>query len=84
MQRMLERKIPIEKARQLVILPTTCGTGSEVTNISIAEIKSRHTKMGLADDALLADDAVLIPELVRGLPYKFFVCSSIDAPSSMP
>ena len=36
-----ERKIPIEKARQLVILPTTCGTGSEVTNISIAEIKSR-------------------------------------------
>ncbi len=74
-----ERKIPIEKARQLVILPTTCGTGSEVTNISIAEIKSLHTKMGLADDALLADDAVLIPELLRGLPYKFFVCSSIDA-----
>lgn len=35
--------------------------------------------MGLADDALLADDAVLIPELIRGLPYKFFVCSSIDA-----
>ena len=59
-----------------MILPTTCGTGSEVTNISIAEIKSRHTKMGLADDTLLADDAVLIPELVRGLPYKFFVCSS--------
>lgn len=74
-----ERKIPIEKARQLVILPTTCGTGSEVTNISIAEIKSRHTKMGLADEALLADDAVLIPELLRGLPYKFFVYSSIDA-----
>ena len=74
-----ERKIPIEKARQLIILPTTCGTGSEVTNISIAEIKSRHTKMGLADDALLADDAVLIPELLRGLPYKFYVYSSIDA-----
>ena len=74
-----ERKMPIEKARQLVILPTTCGTGSEVTNISIAEIKSRHTKMGLADEALLADDAVLIPELLRNLPYKFFVYSSIDA-----
>lgn len=74
-----ERKIPIEKARQLVILPTTCGTGSEVTNISIAEIKSKHTKMGLADDAILADDAVLVPELLKGLPYKFFVYSSIDA-----
>ena len=74
-----ERKIPILKEKQLVILPTTCGTGSEVTNISIAEIKSRHTKMGLADDALLADDAVLVPELLRGLPFKFYAYSAIDA-----
>ncbi len=74
-----ERKIPIIKEKQLVILPTTCGTGSEVTNISIAEIVSKHTKMGLADDAILADDAVLVPELLKGLPFKFYVCSSIDA-----
>lgn len=74
-----ERKIPIIKEKQLVIVPTTCGTGSEVTNISIAELKSRHTKMGLADDALLADDAVLIPELLKGLPFKFYTYSAIDA-----
>ena len=35
-----ERTIPIVKEKQLVIIPTTCGTGSEVTNISIAELKS--------------------------------------------
>lgn len=74
-----ERKIPIVKEKKLVIVPTTCGTGSEVTNISIAELKSRHTKMGLADDALLADDAVLIPELLKGLPFKFYAFSAIDA-----
>ena len=74
-----ERKIPIQKEKTLIILPTTCGTGSEVTNISIAEIKSKHTKMGLADDALLADDAVLIPELLKGLPFKFYLYSAIDA-----
>ncbi|MDR1055755.1 MAG: 4-hydroxybutyrate dehydrogenase [Prevotellaceae bacterium] len=74
-----ERKISIEKEKALVILPTTCGTGSEVTNISIAEIKSKHTKMGLADEALLADDAVMIPELLKGLPYKFYLYSAIDA-----
>lgn len=74
-----ERKIPVVKEKALVILPTTCGTGSEVTNISIAEITSRHTKMGLADDAILADDAVLVPELLKGLPFKFYACSSIDA-----
>ncbi len=74
-----DRAIPIVKAKQLVIVPTTCGTGSEVTNLSIAEITSKHTKMGLADDAILADDAVLIPELLKGLPFKFYVYSAIDA-----
>ncbi|GAD04770.1 4-hydroxybutyrate dehydrogenase [Porphyromonas crevioricanis] len=74
-----DKKIPLVKEKELVIIPTTSGTGSEVTNISIAEIKSRHTKMGLADDAILADHAVIIPELLRGLPFKFWAASSIDA-----
>lgn len=74
-----ERKIPIVKEKELVIVPTTCGTGSEVTNISIAEIKSKHTKMGLADNAILADHAVLIPELLKGLPFKPYAFSAIDA-----
>ncbi|MBR1799505.1 MAG: 4-hydroxybutyrate dehydrogenase [Bacteroidales bacterium] len=74
-----ERKIPIVKKKQLVIIPTTCGTGSEVTNISIAELKQRHTKLGLADNAILADDAVLIPELLKSLPFKPYAFSAIDA-----
>ncbi|WP_053956156.1 4-hydroxybutyrate dehydrogenase [Inediibacterium massiliense] len=76
---MFEKKIDFIKDKKLIIVPTTCGTGSEVTNISIAEIKSKQTKMGLAIDELYADCAVLIPELIKGLPYKFFVYSSIDA-----
>lgn len=76
---LFEKKIPIIKEKKLIIVPTTCGTGSEVTNISIAEIKEKKTKMGLAVDELYADYAVLIPELIKGLPYKFFVYSSIDA-----
>lgn len=74
-----ERKIPIVKKKKLVIIPTTCGTGSEVTNISIAELKQKHTKLGLVDDAILADDAVLIPELLESLPFKPYAFSSIDA-----
>jgi 4-hydroxybutyrate dehydrogenase len=74
-----ERAMPLVKAKQLVIVPTTCGTGSEVTNISIAEITSKQTKMGLADDAITADEAVIIPELLKGLPFKFYVYSAIDA-----
>lgn len=74
-----DKKIPIVKGKQIIILPTTSGTGSEVTNISIAEIKSRGTKMGLADDAIAPDDAVFIPELLKGLPFPFYAASSIDA-----
>jgi 4-hydroxybutyrate dehydrogenase len=77
--RLFQRQIPVVKERELVIVPTTCGTGSEVTGIAIAHIEERSTKMGLADDALFADHAVLIPELVRDLPYPVFVFSAIDA-----
>lgn len=65
--------------KTLVLIPTTCGTGSEVTNISILQIDSLGTKKGLADDQLYADHAVLIPELLTGLPFAFFMYSSIDA-----
>ncbi len=76
---LFDKKITAVKDKELLILPTTCGTGSEVTNISILELKSRHTKMGLAVPALFADKAVLIPELLDDLPFKFFATSSIDA-----
>jgi len=70
--------VPI-KERELILVPSTCGTGSEVTNISILALLSRDTKKGLAHDALFADTAVLIPELLAGLPFRFFATSSIDA-----
>lgn len=72
-------EIAPRKEKELIIIPTTCGTGSEMTNISILEIKEQNTKKGLANDALYADHAVLIPELLNSLPYKVFATSSIDA-----
>ena len=72
-------KKPIEKDKELVIVPTTCGTGSEVTNIAILALNSRGTKKGLASDEMYADSAVLVPELLEGLPFPVFATSSIDA-----
>ncbi len=72
-------KLPIVKDKELVLVPTTCGTGSEVTNVAILSLNSRGTKKGLSVDEMYADSAVLIPELVKGLPFKFFATSSIDA-----
>ena len=72
-------EIPYKKNKTLYVIPTTCGTGSEVTNVAIAELKMRKTKKGLADDLIYPDKALLIPEMVETLPYKFFATSSIDA-----
>lgn len=69
----------LPKMRRLIAMPTTCGTGSEVTNISIAEIRSLHTKMGLVCPQLFPDEAVLIPAMLKTLPYGVFATSSIDA-----
>lgn len=67
------------KSRRLIVLPTTCGTGSEVTNVTICELKQMKTKKGLALDTMYADLAVLIPEMLQTLPYQFFATSSTDA-----
>ena len=76
---LFNHKLEIAKEKELVLVPTTCGTGSEVTNISILEIKGSHTKLGLATDELYADSAVMIPELLECLPVEVFATSSIDA-----
>ena len=72
-------RLEIVKDKELVLVPTTCGTGSEVTNIAILALNKKGTKKGLAVDEMYADSAVLIPELLGGLPFKFFAASSIDA-----
>ncbi len=68
-----------KKVKKLVVVPTTCGTGSEVTNVAIAELKTLHVKKGLAVEETYADVAVLVPESLNGLPDYVFATSSIDA-----
>lgn len=77
--KLFQKELPVEKEKELILVPTTCGTGSEVTNISILELTAINSKFGLAADELYPDKAVLIPELLAELPMKFFSTSSIDA-----
>ena len=68
-----------ERITKLVLVPTTCGTGSEVTNVAVAALPSFGIKKGIAHEQLYADQAVLIPEALSGLPDGVFAASSIDA-----
>ncbi len=67
------------KRRELIAIPTTCGTGSEVTSVSVVEFGALHSKLGLQMDDLFPDRAILIQELLEALPYKTFALTSIDA-----
>lgn len=77
--KLFDRELPVVKDKELILVPTTCGTGSEVTNIAILAFLKRNTKFGLSHDAMYADKAVLIPEFLEKLPYSVFAASSIDA-----
>ncbi|WP_325170149.1 iron-containing alcohol dehydrogenase [Noviherbaspirillum pedocola] len=62
----------------LVQIPTTAGTGSEVTPISIVTT-GETTKMGVVSPKLYADLAILDAELTTGLPPKITAATGIDA-----
>ncbi len=62
----------------LVQVPTTAGTGSEVTNIAIVTT-GETTKMGVVSPQLYADLAVLDAELTLGLPPMVTAATGIDA-----
>jgi alcohol dehydrogenase class IV len=62
----------------LVQIPTTAGTGSEVTNIAIVTTGA-STKMGVVAPQLYADMALLDAELSMGLPAAVSAATGIDA-----
>ncbi len=75
----LYNRIPLKKGHELIVIPTTCGTGSEVTNIAIMEDTTAHVKKGIVGPEIFPDKAALVPPFLAGIPYKFFAFSSIDA-----
>lgn len=72
-----ERDIRLDKT--LVAVPTTCGTGSEVTYGGVVTMRDTGYKTALIDPVLAAGHAVLIPELLYSLPDKVFLHCAADA-----
>jgi alcohol dehydrogenase len=62
----------------LVMVPTTAGTGSEVTSIAIVTT-GESTKAGIVNSALLADTVLLDASLTLGLPPAVTAATGIDA-----
>ena len=70
-------KDKVYRAR-LVAIPTTSGTGSEVTPFAVLTDKGRERKVTLADYSLTPDVAIVDPQFVMSMPKSLTADTGID------
>ncbi|MFR0822232.1 MAG: bifunctional acetaldehyde-CoA/alcohol dehydrogenase [Clostridia bacterium] len=63
---------------KMVAIPTTSGTGSEVTSFAVISDKEKNKKYPLADYELTPDVAIIDPDLVMSLPQKITADTGMD------
>lgn len=78
-RRVMEGEVLPVLDKELIVIPTTCGTGSEVTFGGIVTMQETGFKTGILAPELSASHAVLIPELLSTLPMHVFLHCSVDA-----
>ena len=70
---------PLGEKATMVAIPTTSGTGSEVTPFAVVTDEKTGIKYPLADYALTPNMAIVDPELVLHLPKRLTAYGGIDA-----
>ncbi len=63
----------------MIFIPTTSGTGSEVTNMCVVSCTSRGNKDSVVSPVCVGTLAILDPELTIGLPPKMTSATGVDA-----
>ncbi|RLK63535.1 iron-containing alcohol dehydrogenase [Atopobacter sp. AH10] len=75
-------KSPVPKLRikaKMVNIPTTSGTGSEVSRSIVISDNKTHVKYGIGDMEMMPDIAILEPKLTYSLPPRVTAASGMDA-----
>jgi alcohol dehydrogenase class IV len=67
------------KLLPMVAIPTTAGTGSEVSLVAMIKDQTEHRKLMFGSQFLAPDVAVLDPNLIRSLPPKLTAATGLDA-----
>ena len=62
-----------------ILIPTTAGTGSEVSDVAIVSDTTNHVKIGVMGDCSKAKLAIVDPELTYDLPASLTAVAALDA-----
>ncbi|MGA9400274.1 hydroxyacid-oxoacid transhydrogenase [Haladaptatus sp.] len=68
-----------ESGPPLILMPTTAGTGAEISPVSILSVEEKEIKEGISSNHVRADAAVLDPTLTTTLPPELTAKTAMDA-----
>lgn len=68
-----------KKCVPIVLIPTTAGTGAEVTPNAIVGVPEKELKVGIVNDNMIADYVILDARLIKNLPRKIAAATGVDA-----
>lgn len=68
-----------KKCCPTLMIPTTAGTGSEATPNAIVAVPEQELKVGIVNDAMIADFVLLDPVMIEKLPRKIAAATGVDA-----
>lgn len=68
-----------QKKVKTVMIPTTCGTGSEATCNAIVAIPEENSKKGIVNDSMIPDYVILDSRMIAGLPKPVVAATGVDA-----
>jgi 1-propanol dehydrogenase len=73
------KKLFPEQADMIFIaIPTTSGSGTEVTSFSVITDQAKHVKYPLVSDTLLPDEAILDASLIKSVPPSVTADTGMD------
>jgi len=68
-----------KKCIKSIMIPTTAGTGSEATPNAIVAVPEKQLKIGIVNDEMIADYAILDAVMIKKLPRKIAAATGVDA-----
>lgn len=76
---LLEEPGRARKCVPIILIPTTAGTGAEVTPNAIVAVPEKELKVGIVNENMIADYVILDARMIKHLPRPIAAATGVDA-----